>query len=322
MSWQPADDPECPAPPSGIELVIVPRAHDLGGFEVRRALPARERQMVGPFIFFDQMGPGEFLAGQGLDVRPHPHIGLATVTYLFGGSIMHRDSLGSQQPIVPGDVNWMTAGSGIAHSERTDAALRTHSNRLFGIQSWVALPKAVEETPADFAHHAAATLPVLDDRGTRLRLIAGEGWGISSPVSTHWPLFYADATLAPGASLPLPEQHEERGAYVVQGAVEVSGTRFEAGRMLLFRAGDRIGVTAGLQGARLLVLGGAVMDGPRFIFWNFVSSSRERIEQAKADWKAGRFAKVAGDEHELIPLPELRVRAPDTARISEGSRTS
>jgi redox-sensitive bicupin YhaK (pirin superfamily) len=216
----------------------------------------------------------------------------------------------------------MTAGSGIAHSERTDAALRTHSNRLFGIQSWVALPKAVEETPADFAHHAAATLPVLDDRGTRLRLIAGEGWGISSPVSTHWPLFYADATLAPGASLPLPEQHEERGAYVVQGAVEVSGTRFEAGRMLLFRAGDRIGVTAGLQGARLLVLGGAVMDGPRFIFWNFVSSSRERIEQAKADWKAGRFAKVAGDEHELIPLPELRVRAPDTARISEGSRTS
>jgi redox-sensitive bicupin YhaK (pirin superfamily) len=300
----------------------VPRAHDLGGFEVRRALPARERQMVGPFIFFDQMGPGEFLAGQGLDVRPHPHIGLATVTYLFGGSIMHRDSLGSQQPIVPGDVNWMTAGSGIAHSERTDAALRTHSNRLFGIQSWVALPKAVEETPADFAHHAAATLPVLDDRGTRLRLIAGEGWGISSPVSTHWPLFYADATLAPGASLPLPEQHEERGAYVVQGAVEVSGTRFEAGRMLLFRAGDRIGVTAGLQGARLLVLGGAVMDGPRFIFWNFVSSSRERIEQAKADWKAGRFAKVAGDEHELIPLPELRVRAPDTARISEGSRTS
>ena len=261
MSWQPADDPECPAPPSGIELVIVPRAHDLGGFEVRRALPARERQMVGPFIFFDQMGPGEFLAGQGLDVRPHPHIGLATVTYLFGGSIMHRDSLGSQQPIVPGDVNWMTAGSGIAHSERTDAALRTHSNRLFGIQSWVALPKAVEETPADFAHHAAATLPVLDDRGTRLRLIAGEGWGISSPVSTHWPLFYADATLAPGASLPLPEQHEERGAYVVQGAVEVSGTRFEAGRMLLFRAGDRIGVTAGLQGARLLVLGGAVMMG-------------------------------------------------------------
>jgi redox-sensitive bicupin YhaK (pirin superfamily) len=322
MSWQPAADPECPAPPSGVELVIVPRAHDLGGFEVRRALPARERQMVGPFIFFDQMGPGEFLAGQGLDVRPHPHIGLATVTYLFDGAILHRDSLGSQQPIVPGDVNWMTAGSGIAHSERTDAALRTHSNRLFGIQSWVALPRAVEEAPADFVHHAAATLPVLEDSGTRLRLIAGQGWGVRSPVSTHWPLFYADAALAPGASLPLPEQHEERGAYVVQGVVEVAGSRFEARRMLLFRAGDRIGLKAGRDGARLLLLGGAVMDGPRFIFWNFVSSSRERIEQAKADWKAGRFAKVPGDEHEFIPLPEIRGRMPDTARMSEGSPTS
>jgi len=320
MSWQPAADPECPPPPTGVELVIVPRAHDLGGFEVRRALPARERQMVGPFIFFDQMGPGEFLAGTGLDVRPHPHIGLATVTYLFDSSILHRDSLGSQQPIVPGDVNWMTAGSGIAHSERTHTALRTHSNRLFGIQSWVALPKAAEESPADFVHHAAATLPVLDDGGIRLRLIAGDGWGMRSPVSTHWPLFYADATLAPGASLPLPEQHEERGVYVVQGAVEVAGARFEADRMLLFRAGDGIGLTAGRDGARLLMLGGAVMDGPRFIFWNFVSSSRERIEQAIADWKAGRFAKVAGDEHEFIPLPE--VRRATAPRVSEGSPTS
>ncbi|MBV9250488.1 MAG: pirin family protein [Acetobacteraceae bacterium] len=323
MSWQPAEDPECPPSSGGIQLVLVPRAHDLGGFEVRRALPARERQLVGPFIFFDQMGPGEFLAGQGLDVRPHPHIGLATVTYLFDGSILHRDSLGSQQPIVPGDVNWMTAGRGIAHSERTDAAQRSHSNRLFGIQSWVALPKTAEESPPDFVHHAAATLPTVQDRGTRLRLIAGYGWGARSPVVTHWPLFYADADMAPAASLPIPEEHEERGAYIVQGAVEVSGTHFVTGRMLLFRAGDRLALKAGPSGARVLLLGGAAMDGPRYLFWNFVSSSRERIEQAKADWVEGRFQKVAGDEHEFIPLPDGRatIRA-EGSRLGEGSATT
>jgi redox-sensitive bicupin YhaK (pirin superfamily) len=292
--------------PANIETVILPRAHDVGGFQVQRALPAREKQMVGPFIFFDQMGPGEFLTGKGLDVRPHPHIGLATVTYLFDGSILHRDSLGTQLPILPGDVNWMTAGSGIAHSERTDTALRTHSNRLFGIQSWVALPKSQEETAPAFAHHDAADLPTLSDAGISLRLIAGEGWGITSSVQTHWPLFYADATLDPGAQLPMPDRHEERGAYIVEGAVETGGTTFDPGRMLLFRAGDRIALRAGPEGARLLLLGGAVMDGPRFIFWNFVSSSRDRIEQAKADWTSGRFAKVAGDEVEFIPLPEAR----------------
>ncbi len=289
-----------------IETVIVPRAHDLGGFEVRRALPALphgKRQMVGPFIFFDQMGPGEFLTGRGLDVRPHPHIGLATVTYLFEGSIYHRDSLGTQLPIVPGDVNWMTAGRGIAHSERTDTALRGQTNRLFGIQSWAALPKTMEETAPAFAHHEAAALPVLEDRGIRLRLIAGDGWGLRSPVETFWPLFYADATLAAGAALPLPDNHEERGVYIVQGTVDVAGVPFEAGRMLLFRAGDPMSLTAGPEGARLLLLGGAVMDGPRHIFWNFVASSRDRIEQAKADWKAKRFGKVAGDEAEFIPLP-------------------
>jgi redox-sensitive bicupin YhaK (pirin superfamily) len=297
--------------------VIVPRAHDLGGFEVRRALPAQERQMVGPFIFFDQMGPGEFLAGKGLDVRPHPHIGLATVTYLFEGEILHRDSLGSAQPIRPGDVNWMTAGRGIAHSERTDPALRVHANRLFGIQSWVALPKPREEAEPAFVHHPSATLPVAEADGMRLRLVAGTGWGLAAPVATASPLFYADAALAPGAALPLPEEHEERGAYVVQGAVEVAGTRFEAGRMLLFRAGDRLALRSGPDGARLLLL-----DGPRFLFWNFVSSSRERIEQAKADWQAGRFGKVPGDEHEFIPLPEARVRPRDATRVSEGSPTS
>jgi redox-sensitive bicupin YhaK (pirin superfamily) len=288
---------------SKVETVIVPRAHDVGGFEVFRALPAAEKQMVGPFIFFDQMGPGEFLTGRGLDVRPHPHIGLATVTYLFEGSIYHRDSLGTQLPIVPGDVNWMTAGRGIAHSERTDTALRGQVNRLFGIQSWAALPAAMEEVAPAFAHHAAAVLPVLEDGGVRLQLIAGDGWGLRSPVETFWPLFYADASLAAGAVLPLPNQHEERGVYVVQGVVEVAGVRFEAGRMLLFRTGDSLAVVAGAEGARLLLLGGAVMDGPRFIFWNFVSSSRERIEQAKADWKAKRFGTVAGDEMEFIPLP-------------------
>ncbi len=303
MNWQPAEDPACPTPPNGVELVLLPRAHDVGGFEVRRALPARERQMVGPFIFFDQMGPGEFLAGRGLDVRPHPHIGLSTVTYLFEGEILHRDSLGSQQPIVPGDVNWMTAGRGIAHSERTDHALRSHSNRLFGIQSWVALPKEAEETAPGFVHHPAASLPLVEDSGVRLRLIAGAGWGLASPVAVSSPLFYADAVLAPGAALPLPEEHEERAAYVLEGEVEVAGDRFEPGRMLVFRAGDRLALRAGPQGARVLLLGGAAMDGPRHLFWNFVSSSRERIEQAKADWKAGRFAMVAGDQ-EFIPLPE------------------
>ncbi len=323
MSWQPAADPDCPAPPPGVELVIIPRAHDLGGFEVRRALPAAERQMVGPFIFFDQMGPGEFLAGQGVDVRPHPHIGLATVTYLFDGSILHRDSLGSAQPIVPGDVNWMTAGRGIAHSERTDPALRTQANRLFGIQSWVALPKQAEETTPGFAHHAGASLPVLDDGGAHLRLIAGEGWGARSPVSVHSPLFYADAELFSGASLPLPDDHEERAAYVLAGTVEVAGQAFEPGRMLLFRAGDRIALRAGPRGARVLLLGGAAMDGPRYLFWNFVSSSRDRIEQAKADWKAGGFGKVPGDEQEFIPLPEGRatIRA-EGARLGEGGPTS
>jgi redox-sensitive bicupin YhaK (pirin superfamily) len=307
--------------PNSLDLLLLPRAHDVGGFEVRRALPASERQMVGPFIFFDQMGPGEFLAGRGLDVRPHPHIGLSTVTYLFEGEILHRDSLGSHQPIMPGDVNWMTAGRGIAHSERTDPALRVHSNRLFGIQSWVALPRAAEETAPAFAHHPAASLPLVEDGGLRLRLIAGTGWGLTAPVAVSSPLFYADAALASGAAVPLPDEHEERAAYVVDGEVEVANDRFAPGRMLIFRAGDRLALRAGPQGARLLLLGGAAMDGPRHLFWNFVSSSRERIEQAKADWKAGHFGKVAGDEAEFIPLPEARVTE-EARHVSQGSPTS
>ncbi|MCI0753695.1 pirin family protein [Teichococcus vastitatis] len=309
--------------PDCVGQVIVPRAHDIGGFEVRRALPARGRQMVGPFIFFDQMGPGEFLSGKGLDVRPHPHIGLSTVTYLFDGAIQHRDSLGSDQPIVPGDVNWMTAGRGIIHSERTGNALRGTGSKLFGIQSWVALPRHAEDTAPGFAHHPGATLPMIEDGGVRLRLIAGEAWGGRAPVATQSDLFYADAVLAPGARLPLPDRHEERAAYVLEGEVEVAGDRFAPGRMLVFRAGDGLALRAGPQGARLLMLGGAVMDGPRYLFWNFVSSSRERIEQAKADWKAGRFATVPGDDQEFIPLPEERVRVRAGVQApSAGSPTS
>lgn len=301
-----ARDATDPLPP-GLETVLLPRTHDIGGFEVRRALPAQQRQMVGPFIFFDQMGPGEFLTGKGVDVRPHPHIGLSTITYLFEGEILHRDSLGTEQPIAPGDVNWMTAGRGIAHSERTAAARRAAPHRLSGIQSWVALPTSQEEKAPDFAHHPGATLPVIEDAGARLRLVAGAAWGACAPVAVASELFYADALLAPGAKLPLPE-HEERGAWVMEGAVEVAGQRFEAGRMLVFRAGDALSITAGAQGARLLLLGGAAMDGPRYLFWNFVSSSRERIEEAKRAWSRDRMGLVVpGDDKEWIPLPD---RAP------------
>jgi redox-sensitive bicupin YhaK (pirin superfamily) len=203
----------------------------------------------------------------------------------------------------------MTAGRGIAHSERTDPRLRSGAHRLFGIQSWIALPKANEETGPTFVHHPAAALPIVDEDGLQMRLVAGTGWGLASPVQVSSPLFYADAELGPSAQMPLPDEHEERGAYIVSGTVEIGGQTFEAGRMLLFRAGDRMTVAAGAHGARLLLLGGASMDGPRYIFWNFVSSSQERIEQAKTDWKGGRFAKVPGDESEFIPLPEMHVQA-------------
>ena len=316
----PIADPGAQLP---VEQVIVPRAHDVGGFEVRRALPADTRQMIGPFIFFDQMGPGEFLTGRGLDVRPHPHIGLSTVTYLFDGAIQHRDSLGTDQSIRPGDVNWMTAGSGIAHSERTAGPDRAAGSRLAGIQSWVALPRAQEEVAPAFVHHAAGSLPVVVEGGFRLRLIAGSGWGERAPVRSASDLFYADAVLQPGAVLPLPDGHEERGAYVLDGAVEVAGDRHAAGRMLVFHPRTDVVLRAGPEGARLLLLGGAVMDGPRYLFWNFVSSSRERIEQAKDDWRAGRFARVPGDEKEFIPLPVVRVAAaPATQAPSAGSATS
>ena len=287
----------------GIETVIVPRARDLGGFEVRRALPSAQRQMVGPFIFFDQMGPALMQPGQGIDVRPHPHIGLSTVTWLFDGSIYHRDSLGSSQPISPGELNWMTAGKGIVHSERTAPPDLARERKVFGIQSWVALPKAHEEVAPAFDHVEAHKLPVIEERGLTARIIAGSLYGASSPVKTHSDLFYADVQMAAGSALPLPVEHEERGVYVAEGSIEVAGQSFEEGRLLVFRPGDAITLRARTN-ARVMLLGGEPMDGPRYIWWNFVSSSKDRIEAAKDDWKRARFAIVPGDEKDFIPLPE------------------
>jgi hypothetical protein len=285
-----------------IESVIVPRARDLGGFEVRRALPAAERQMVGPFIFFDQFGPVLMRAGQGIDVRPHPHIGLATVTWLFDGAIYHRDSLGSQQPIAPGELNWMTAGRGIVHSERTAAAELARDRQVFGIQSWVALPKAFEETAPAFEHVAMDRLPLIEDRGVAVRVVAGSVYGARSPVKTHSDLFYADVRMTAGSVLPLPADHEERGIYVAEGEIAIADQSFAAGRLPVFRPGDAISVKA-LSDARIMLLGGEPMDGPRHIWWNFVSSSKDKIEAAKDDWKRGRFAIVPGDDKDFIPLP-------------------
>ena len=284
-------------------MTVLPRVKDLGdGFEVRRVLPVAERRMVGPFVFFDQFGPTILRAGTGLDVRPHPHIGLATVTYLLEGEIMHRDSLGSRQAIRPGAVNWMTAGRGIAHSERTPPDVRQQDSGMFGVQLWVALPKAHEETSPAFHHHDAAALPEVEGEGVRLRVIAGSFGTTRSPVATFSSTLCADAQIAAGATLALPAEHEERSAYVLSGAVEIGGQRFEPGRLLVFRAGREVAIRA-LLPTRLILLGGETMDGPRHVWWNFVSSSRERIEQAKADWKAGRFGQVIG-ETEFIPLPE------------------
>jgi redox-sensitive bicupin YhaK (pirin superfamily) len=304
MSWQPCHDPipgdrfSCDA----IETIIMPRARDLGGFEVRRALPSAQRQMVGPFIFFDQMGPAEFLLGAGMDVRPHPHIGLSTVTYLFDGEIMHRDSLGTERPILPGELNWMTAGRGITHSERTPPELRTAGSRLFGIQSWVALSAKDEEMTPDFVHYDVEQMPVLSDDSKTVRVIAGSILGTSSAVQTSSPMFYADVTLRAGAVVPLDADYDERAIYTVVGEIEISGDVFGPAQLLVFRPSDRITIRARTD-ARFMMLGGEPMDGPRFIWWNFVSSRKDRIEQAKADWKAARFDTVPGDS-EFIPLPE------------------
>ena len=310
MSWNPALDPGCPdaVEVDAIATLIVPRARDIGGFEVRRALPAPRRRMVGPFVFFDQMGPAAFVAGQGIDVRPHPHVGLATVTYLYRGELLHRDSLGSNQVIHPGAVNWMVAGKGITHSERTSPETRAAPHELFGIQTWVALPEAHEDDAPSFSHHARHDLPELEDAGATLRLILGRAYGETAPAKVFSGLFYADVALKPGARAPLPDDHEDRGLYVVEGANAVAGQTFDAGRMLVFRPGDRITVAGGEHGARLILLGGATL-GPRYLWWNFVASSPERIEAAKeewrkADWGRGRFDLPPDDRGEFIPAPE------------------
>jgi redox-sensitive bicupin YhaK (pirin superfamily) len=286
-----------------IDTILSPQIRDLGdGFHVRRVLPSIERRSVGPFVFFDQMGPTVLKPGTGFDVRPHPHIGLATVTYLFDGEILHRDSLGTAQVIRPGAVNWMTAGSGIVHSERTPQERRKAGPSLFGIQTWVALPRVHEEVAAAFAHHEAGELPLIEDRGLRIRLIVGTLFGRRAPVAVFSEMFYADASLEAGVPLELAAEHEERAVYVVEGRIAVDNTPIDAAQMAVLRPGATITITPE-RPTRLLMLGGAPLDGPRHLWWNFVSSSHERIEQAKDDWRCGRFASVPG-ETEAIPLPE------------------
>ena len=305
MSILPATDPAsspCPSTPA-IATILDARARHIDGFPIARLLPAIGRRLVGPFIFFDHMGPAVLAPGQGFDVRPHPHIGLATVTYLFEGESIHRDSLGSYQRIQPGEINWMTAGRGIVHSERTSPELRQTGSRMNGLQLWVALPLAHEEIEPEFHHHPASTLPELDVAGVRVRVLAGTAYGQTSPVRTFSPLFYVDAGMPAGSALELPRDHEERAAYVVAGSITCGAEHAEPGRMLVFTPGTAAELRASAD-ARVALIGGAPIDGERQIWWNFVSSSRDRIERAKHDWKAGRFPRVPGDEVEFVPLPE------------------
>jgi redox-sensitive bicupin YhaK (pirin superfamily) len=288
----------------GVDLVVLPPVRDLGdGFQVRRALPTAQRRMVGPFIFFDQMGEAVFRSGEGLDVRPHPHIGLSTLTYLVEGEILHRDSLGSVQAIRPGEVNWMTAGSGIVHSERTSPEVRASGGKLFGLQTWIALPKEAEEIAPAFAHHKADEIPVTEDAGTRLTLIAGTADGLTSPLKTYSDMVYADIVMLDGSRYQVKAEHVERAIYVVGGEVEVEGQTgsFKETELVVFKPGAEV-ILKAKGGTRLMLLGGEPLPEKRHIYWNFVSSSLDRIEQAKDDWKAQRFDRVP-DESEFIPLP-------------------
>ncbi len=305
MSFFPGNDPQpgdafaCDA----IELMVIPNAKDIGGFEVRRGLPTAKRRLVGPFIFFDRMGPAILRADQALDVRPHPHIGLATVTYLFDGRIRHRDSLGTEMVIEPGDVNLMTAGRGIVHSERSPEELRGHPMSISGLQTWLALPDSKEEIAPVFENTARTVLPVIDSDGIKGRVVIGAFDGLKSPVAAHSDTLYADLALSPGASVRIPAYAEERAIYILDGEVTIAGDRFPSDRLLVFRPGDEI-VVSSETGAHFMLFGGASLGSKRYIWWNFVSSSRERIEQAKEEWKTGRFDIVPGDEEEFIPLPE------------------
>ncbi|MDX8445938.1 pirin family protein [Mesorhizobium captivum] len=305
MSFFPGNDPEagdvfaC----DQIELMVIPNAKDIGGFEVRRALPTAKRRLVGPFIFFDRMGPAILRAGHAIDVRPHPHIGLSTVTYLFDGKIRHRDSLGTEMVIAPGDVNLMTAGRGIVHSERTPEELRGAPMSVSGLQTWLALPDSQEEIAPVFANTSVIRLPAIDAEGVSGRVVIGEFSGLRSPVATASETLYADLRLAAGASVKIPADAEERAIYTLVGEVSIAGDRFPAERLLVFKPGEEI-VVSSERGAHFMLFGGASLGSKRYIWWNFVSSSKERIEQAKEEWKTGRFDIVPGDEEEFIPLPE------------------
>lgn len=287
--------------PSSIDLMISPRPTDLGDFEVRRVLPYAKRRMVGPFIFFDHMGPATFPPGKGIDVRPHPHIGLATVTYLFEGEIMHRDSLGCEQAICPGAVNWMTAGHGIVHSERTGDEERAKLSTVHGIQAWVALPKPHEKTEPAFKHHPTESLPEFDEGGVCMKLLAGEAFGKKADVDVLWPTVYLDIQAGNGCRIAIPDEHEERAVYVVAGGLEIDGEEVPEHTMAVLTSGAKPDVVSTGE-SRVMLCGGAPMDGPRTIWWNFVASDKELLEQAKADWHAGKFPGVPGDD-EFIPLP-------------------
>ncbi len=305
MSFFPGNDPQpgdafaCDA----IETLIIPNAKDIGGFEVRRALPTARRKLVGPFIFFDRMGPAILRGNQAMDVRPHPHIGLSTVTYLFDGKIRHRDSLGTEMVIEPGDLILMTAGRGIVHSERTPEELRGSPMAMSGLQTWLALPDGKEEIDPLFENTSRSVMPMIDADGITGRVVIGSFHGWRSPVKTASDTLYVDLRIAPGAQLQIPADAEERAIYILDGDVSIRGDRFPADRLLAFRPGDEIVVTSE-RGAHVMLFGGASLGTKRYIWWNFVSSSKERIEQAKAEWRSGRFDTVPGDAEEFIPLPE------------------
>lgn len=305
MSFFPGTDPAagdafaCDA----IENLIIPRSSDIGGFSVRRALPSRQRRLVGPFIFFDRMGPAILRPDEALDVKPHPHIGLSTVTYLFDGEIKHRDSLGTELVIKPGDINLMTAGRGIVHSERTPENLRGHPLSMSGLQTWLALPDEKEEIDPAFAHTGHDKMPAIDWDGAEGRVVIGAFAGLTSPVPTFTDTLYVDLRLDPGKRFPFPAGHEERALYILSGELEIAGDRFAPDQLLVFRAGDEITLQAGPQGCHVMLFGGAALNSRRYIWWNFVSSSKERIEKAKEEWRTGRFDIVPGDEEEFVPLP-------------------
>jgi len=300
MSYHDAPAPDCSTADGSVELVIEPKSKELGGFTVRRVLPSRERQMVGPFIFFDHMGPAEFPPGKGIEVRPHPHIGLATVTYLFDGEIVHRDDLGFVQPIQPGAVNLMTAGSGIVHSERAGDDL-DRTSRLHGIQSWMALPEDDQECEAAFVHYPATDLPAFEHDGVRVTVIIGEAFGQASPVAVRAPMLYLELRMPAGSEIDLPADNEERAAYVVEGEVCIDRASLGAGLMAVARPDQPLKLSAA-EDSHVMIVGGAHME-KRHIWWNFVSTSKERIEQARKDWREGRFGKIPG-ETEFIPLPD------------------